>query len=96
MQLKPLGDRVIIKIKENTERMVGGILLPETSKEKPNEGEVIAVGPGKYYDGQLLPMYVKEGDKVIYKKFAGSEVDLDEEGTYIIMSQDEILAIKED
>lgn len=95
MNLKPLGDRVIIKVKENAERIVGGIVLPETSKEKPNEGEVVAVGPGIYRDGQLIPMDVKAGDQVIYKKFAGSEVDLDEEGTYVIMSQDEILAVRE-
>lgn len=95
MNLKPLGNRVIIKVKENAERIVGGIVLPETSKEKPNEGEVVAVGPGVYRDGELIPMDVKVGDQVIYKKFAGSEVDLDEEGTFVIMDQDEILAVRE-
>lgn len=95
MKLRPLGNRVIIKVKENKERIVGGIVLPETAKEKPNQGEVVAVGPGEYRDGQLIPMDVKVGDTVIYKKFAGSEVDLDEEGTYVIMDQNEILAVQE-
>ena len=77
MKLKPLGERVVIKQLEAEEKTKGGIILTSSSKEKPQEAEVIAVGPGATVDGKLVPPQVKVGDKVIYSKYAGTEVKLD-------------------
>lgn len=95
-KIQPLGNRVLIKrVQAATSK--GGILLPETAKEKPREGEVIAVGPGKMNkEGKLETMYVKVGDKILFTNYAGTEVkssQLDEE--YLILSQDDILGILE-
>ncbi len=95
MSLKPLGNRVILKVKKEEEKVVGGIVLPETAKTNQNEGEIIAVGTGKYHGEILVPIPVQVGDKVIYKEYSSSSIDLDEEGTYVIMDADDILAIKE-
>ncbi len=92
MNLKPLGDRVVIKQLEAEEKTKSGIVLPTQSKEKPQEAEVVAVGPGATVDGKVVPMQVAVGDKVIYSKYAGTEVKID--GTeYIIVKESDILAI---
>ncbi len=94
MKLKPLGERVVIKQLEAEEKTKGGIILTSSSKEKPQEAEVIAVGPGATVDGKLVPLQVKVGDKVIYSKYAGTEVKLDGE-EYIVVKESDILAIVE-
>ena len=92
--IKPLCDRVLIKMKENEETTKSGIILAGASKEKPQVAEVIEVGPGEKVKGELQEMYVKKGDKVIVSKYAGTEIKLDGE-EYIIVKQDDILAIVE-
>ena len=92
MTIKPLADRVVIKNLEAEEVTKGGIILPGTAKEKPQMAEVIAVGPGGCVDGKEITMYVKEGDKVIFSKYAGTEVKFDD-NEYIIVRQNDILAI---
>ncbi|HHU62853.1 MAG TPA: co-chaperone GroES [Clostridiales bacterium] len=94
MNIKPLGDRVIIKVMETEETTKSGIVLPGSAKEKPQMAEVVAVGPGGMVDGKEVKMEVKVGDKVIYSKFAGTEVKLDGE-EYIIVRQNDILGIVE-
>ncbi|WP_296927665.1 co-chaperone GroES [uncultured Megasphaera sp.] len=91
--LKPLGDRVVIRVLEQEEKTASGIFLPDTAKEKPSQGEVIAVGSGKLLDdGKRLALDVKVGDKIIFSKYAGAEVKF--EGTdYLIVSERDILAI---
>ncbi|OQB24354.1 MAG: 10 kDa chaperonin [Firmicutes bacterium ADurb.Bin182] len=94
MKLKPLADRVVIKSLESEETTKSGIVLPGSAKEKPQMAEVIAVGPGGMVDGKEITMYVNKGDKVIYSKYAGTEVKLD--GTeYIVVRQNDILAVVE-
>jgi len=94
MTIKPLGDRVVIKSLETEETTKSGIVLPGTAKEKPQMAEVLEVGPGGNVDGKEITMQVKKGDKVIYSKYAGTEVKLD--GTeYIIVRQSDILAVVE-
>ena len=94
MKIKPLGDRVVIKNMEAEETTKGGILLTSGSKEKPQLAEVLAVGPGGNVDGKEIKMYVEKGQKVIYSKYAGTEVKLDGE-EYIVVRQSDILAIVE-
>ncbi len=94
MKLKPLEDRVVVKPIEAEEVTKSGIVLPDTAKEKPQEGEVIAVGPGRFENGQRVPMEVKVGQRVIYSKYGGTEVKLDGE-EYLILSEKDILAIVE-
>lgn len=94
MKLKPLADRVVIKMVETEEVVKGGIILPGSAKEKPQMAEVIAVGPGGTVDGKEITMYVKAGDKIIYSKYAGTEVKL-ENNEYIIVRQSDILAVVE-
>jgi chaperonin GroES len=95
MKLKPLGDRVVIKPLEQKEVKKGGIIIPDTAKEKPQEGEVVAVGKGKVSDdGKLIPMDVKVGDKILYGKYSGTEIKL-EDVEYLIMHQEDILGIVE-
>ena len=92
--LKPIGDKVIVKPKAEEEKTSGGIILPDTAKEKPHEGTVIAVGPGSVLDnGERKPMAVKEGDTVVYSKYGGTEITVDGE-EYIILDEDSIYAIK--
>ena len=93
INLKPLADRVIVKPKEAEEKTKGGIILPDTAKEKPVEGTIVAAGPGKMSDdGKLIKMEVKVGDVVLYGKYSGSEVTVD--GTeYLIMRESDIFAI---
>lgn len=92
MNIKPLGDRVVIKMLESEETTKSGIVLPGSAKEKPQMAEILAVGPGGMVDGKEVVMEVKVGDKVIYSKYAGTEVKVDSE-EYIIVRQSDILAI---
>ena len=92
MKLEPLADRVVLKQLEAEETTKSGIVLPGQAKEKPQEAEVIAVGPGGNIDGKEVVMQVNVGDKVIYSKYAGTDVELDKE-EYIIVKQSDILAI---
>ncbi|MEQ8155746.1 MAG: co-chaperone GroES [Clostridiaceae bacterium] len=94
MRIKPLADRVVIKRLEAEEKTKSGILLTGTAKEKPQEAEVVAVGPGAVADGNRIPMEVKVGDKVLFSKYSGTEVKLDGE-EYTILKQEDILAIVE-
>lgn len=94
-KIKPLHDRIIVKRIEETENMRGGLYIPDTAKEKPQEGEVIAVGAGKYKeDGSRQTLDVKEGDRVLFGKYSGSEIKLDGE-EFLIMREDEVLGIIE-
>ncbi|HAW60606.1 MAG TPA: co-chaperone GroES [Actinobacteria bacterium] len=92
MKLKPLGDRVVVKPGESEEVLKSGIVLPDTAKEKPQEGTVVAVGSGRYEEGKKIPLEVKAGDKVIYSKYGGTEVKIEGE-EYLILSERDILAI---
>ena len=94
MKLVPLGDKIVLKQLEAEETTKSGIVLPGQAKEKPQEAEVIAVGPGGVVDGKEVVMQVKVGDKVIYSKYAGTDVELEGE-KYIIVKQNDILAIVE-
>ena len=94
MNIKPLGDRVLIKQIASEEVTKGGIVLPDTAKEKPQEGEVLAVGPGKLLDnGGRAPMEVSVGDKVLFAKYAGSEIKQDGEEYMILNAERDILAV---
>ncbi len=95
MSLKPLNDRVLVKRLESEEKTAGGLYIPDTAKEKPSKGEVVAAGPGKVADdGKKIPMTVKNGDIVLFNKYAGTEVKLD--GIeHLVMREDDILAIIE-
>ena len=92
VKLAPLADRVVIKALEETETMRGGLYIPDTAKEKPQQGEVIAVGPGRFEKDKRVPMDVKVGDKVLYGKYSGTEVTLDGE-QYLILRESDVLAI---
>jgi chaperonin GroES len=91
MNLKPLGDRVIVKATEQEEVTASGIVLPDTAKEKPQRGSVLAVGDGRWVDGERIPLEVSEGDEVIYSKYGGTEVKLEGEDV-LILSESDILA----
>jgi chaperonin GroES len=92
--LKPLADRVVVKALEETETMRGGLYIPDTAKEKPQQGEVVAAGPGKFDEkgGQRIPMDVKVGDRVLYGKYSGTEVTIDNE-RLLILRESDVLAI---
>ena len=91
--IQPLADRVLVKrLDEEEEQKVGGIIIPDTAKEKPQEAEIVAVGPGRLEDGKHIPLEVKEGDKVLIGKYSGTEVKIEGE-EYLIMREDDILAI---
>jgi chaperonin GroES len=91
--LKPLGDRVLVQRLEEGEQKVGGIIIPDTAKEKPQQGKVIAVGKGKTEkDGRITPLDVKEGDTILFGKYSGQEIKLDGED-YLIMREEEILGV---
>ena len=93
MSLKPLNDRVLVKRLESEERTASGLYIPDTAKEKPSKGEVVAVGPGKHADdGKPVPMAVKVGDMVLFNKYAGTEVKIDG-AEHLVMREDDILAI---
>ena len=90
--LEPLEDRIVVKPGEAEETTVSGIVIPDTAKEKPQEGEVVAVGPGRFEDGTRVPLDVKVGDKVIYSKYGGTEITV-EADDYLILSARDVLAI---
>ena len=94
MKLRPLGNRVVLQQQEAEEKTQSGIILPDSAKEKPQDAVVIAAGQGKGEDGKDIEMQVKVGDKVIYSKYAGTEIKLDDE-EYIIVDQNDIIAIVE-
>ncbi len=94
MNIKPLGDRVVIKTIESQETTKSGIVLPGTAKEKPMQGEILAVGSGELIEGKRVPLELKVGDRVIYSKYAGTEVKIDE-NEYLILRQNDVLAIIE-
>ncbi|MBC7242172.1 MAG: co-chaperone GroES [Anaerolineae bacterium] len=95
VNLKPLADRIVVKPLEQEEKTPGGIILPETAKEKPQEGEVLAVGPGRMgEDNKRIPMEVKVGDIVLFAKYAGTEVKIKDE-KYLILKESDVLAIVE-
>ena len=92
-KIQPLADRVVVKALEESEQMRGGLYIPDTAKEKPSQGEVVAVGPGKVSDdGTRLDMDVKVGDKVLYGKYSGTDVTLDGE-EYLILRESDVLAV---
>jgi chaperonin GroES len=91
MDLEPLGDRVIVEPGEGEEKTASGIVIPDTAKEKPQEGKVLAVGPGRYEEGKLIPLDVKPGDTVIYSKYGGTEVKVGGKDV-LILSERDILA----
>lgn len=88
----PLADRVVVRALEETEQKRGGLFIPDTAKEKPQQGEIIAVGPGRFEEGKRVPMEVKVGDKVLYGKYSGSEVTIDDE-QYLILRESDVLAV---
>jgi chaperonin GroES len=95
MKFRPLHDRVVVKRVEQEEKTKGGIIIPDTAKEKPQEGEVIAVGPGgRSEDGELIPLDVKAGDRVLFGKWSGTEVKIDDE-ELLIMKESDLLGIIE-
>jgi chaperonin GroES len=91
MDLKPLGDRVIVEVLEEEDVSYSGIVLPDTAKEKPQRGNVVEVGPGRYEDGMLVPLDVKKGDEVLFSKYGGTEVKVAGE-EYLILRESDILA----
>jgi len=96
VNLKPLGDRVVVEHVEQAEKSIGGVILPDTAKEKPQEGRVLAVGTGRTLDnGTKLSMDVKVGDRIIYSKYSGSEIKLDGK-EYLIISEKDVLAVIDD
>jgi len=90
--MQPLGDRVVIRSLEETEQMRGGLYIPDTAKEKPQQGEIVAVGPGRYEKGERVPMDLKVGQKVLYGKYSGTEVRFDDE-EYLIIKESDVLAV---
>jgi len=95
MKIRPLYDRIVVKRIEETQQMQGGLYIPDSAKEKPQEGKVIAVGTGKVNeDGKKIPLDVKAGDKILFGKYSGSEVKLDDE-EYLILREEDVLAIIE-
>ena len=96
-KLKPLGDRLVVEPIEQEDTTSGGILLPETAKEKPQEGRVIAAGPGKLDDsGKRVKMEVKVGDRVLYARYAGTEIKVEENKKVLILKESDVLALVED
>jgi len=93
LNVHPLGDRVAIRPLEETEQMRGGLYIPDTAKEKPQQGEVVAVGPGRVEKGQRVPMDLKVGDKVLYGKYSGTEVTIEDEQVLIIKESDVLAKI---
>lgn len=93
MKLKPLADRIVVKPSPAEEKTVSGIIIPDTAKEKPMQGEIVAVGKGRVSDdGKIIPMELKVGDKVLYGKYSGTEVTIDGE-EYLIMRESDVYAI---
>lgn len=93
-RVRPLHDRVIVKRVDEEEKTKGGIIIPDTAKEKPQEGKVIAVGPGRHEDGKVIALDVKAGDRILFGKYSGTEIKLDGEER-IILREDDILGVIE-
>ena len=91
--IQPLGDRVLLKVLEAESKTKGGILLPDTAKEKPQEGEIVAVGKGKTIDGKVIPLEVKVGNRVLFAKYSGTEVTTKEGDEYLIVREEDILGV---
>src|SRR4249920_1315298 len=94
-KIRPLHDRVIVKRIEETEKTKGGIIIPDTAKEKPQEGSVVAVGPGRLEEGKVISLDVKTGDKILFGKYSGTEIKLDGE-EHLILREDDILGVIEE
>ena len=94
VSLQPLEDRIVVKPSEGEEMTASGLVIPDTAKEKPQEGEVLAVGPGRFEDGNRVPLDVKVGDKVLYSKYGGTEVKYNGE-EYLVLSARDVLAVIE-
>ena len=94
MKFKPLKDRVLVKYSDEPDKSSGGLYIPDTAKEKPQKGEVMAVGPGKSDNGKTVPMDVKVGDVVLFEKYSGSKINIEEQ-EYLIIREDDILGIVE-
>jgi chaperonin GroES len=92
MKIRPLYDRILVKRIEEQNKTAGGLFIPDTAKEKPQEGEILAVGPGRFDDGKRVPMEVKVGDKVLFGKYSGTEVTIDGEAVLILRESD-VLAV---
>ena len=92
LSVQPLGDRVVVTPLEETETMRGGLYIPDTAKEKPQQGRIVAVGPGRYEKGERVPMELKEGQTVLYGKYSGTEVTVDDE-QYLIIKESDVLAV---
>jgi chaperonin GroES len=93
MKVHPLADRVAIRPLEDTETMRGGLYIPDTAKEKPQQGEIVAVGPGRFEKGERIPLEIKVGDRVLYGKYSGTEVKIDEADVLIIKESDVLAKI---
>ncbi len=93
-KMRPLSDRVVVKRIDEEEKTAGGIIIPDTAKEKPQEGKIIAVGPGRVEDGKAIKLDVKKGDRILFGKYSGTEIHLDGE-EHIIMREDDILGVIE-
>jgi chaperonin GroES len=92
VKIQPLGDRVVIRPLEETEQMRGGLYIPDTAKEKPQQGEIVAVGPGRFEKGERVPMELKVGQRVLYGKYSGTEVTVEDE-EYLIIKESDVLAV---
>jgi chaperonin GroES len=92
VKVTPLADRVVVRPLEETEQMRGGLYIPDTAKEKPQQGEVVAAGPGRFEKDKRVPMDLKVGDKILYGKYSGTEVTLDNE-QYLILRESDVLAV---
>jgi len=92
MKLRPLGDRVLVRPDDSDKPLPSGLVIPDTAKEKPQEGVILAVGPGAYHEGNRIPLDVKEGDRIVYSKYGGTEVSVEGEDLLILAERD-ILAV---
>lgn len=92
LKIQPLGDRIVVRPFEETEEMRGGLYIPDTAKEKPLQGEVLAVGPGRYEKGERVPMELKVGQRVLYSKYAGTDVRMGDE-EFLIIKESDVLAV---
>ncbi len=92
LKVQPLSDRVVLRALEESEEMRGGLYIPDTAKEKPQQGEVVAVGPGRIEKGERVPMELKKGQTVLYGKYSGTEVTIDDE-EYLIVKESDVLAV---
>ena len=95
MKIRPLHDRILVERLEEKEQVRGGIIIPDTAKEKPQEGKVVAAGPGGYKEGKVIPLDVKAGNKILFGKYSGVEIKLNDE-EHLILREDDILGVIEE